>query len=773
MSVRVRVNLRIRRRGNARAAWLGALALLACAVFAVTSATALGASTPTIALSIDNTSPAAGATVTMTALVTNADGVTNSSGGIQGTVNFFNGSVQLNDLNNPVQLTLISPTQFRAVFKTSFAAGSYAITAAYRKGVVGAASTPPVTLTVGHVDLHPTTSTLTANPSVVVPGEPVTLTATVSEVNGSRTPTGLVTFDDNGIPFTGGEVPLDANGQATLTVDGFQPGPHVIHASYAGDAVDKAFTTGLDLNVPATPQAVNTAIEVSVTPQFIHEGDTVTIVAHVHQEGQATTPAAGAIVSFTANGVPLHPGSAALDANGNATIVVTGGWQSGVNYDIQASYVGSDLFNPSTGNASLSVLAGDQPLAQPTQVTYTGATSGVYGSSVQLAALLTSGTAPVAGELVTLTLGAQTCSALTGSNGRATCSLTLTQMPGNYTVNATFGGDGQRLSSSTSHSFAIDRQATTLTYTGATSADYKDATTLSATLLDASGNGLTGKSVMLTLGSLTCPATTGPGGIAACTVAQVTLVPGSYTVTASFAGDAIYLPAPDATASFQVQRETTASTVAAVNAVAAGSVQLRGTLLEDGLPLAGQTVNLSLGSTTCNAVTNDSGIATCNVVAATLGPAAVGISFAGNTYYVESSATIQNGALVYTYAPGTGSFVIGDGNSAPGTSVTFWGAKWAKLNKVSGGSAPDAFKGYAAQGSKACGTGWSTAPGNSSSPPAGPLPAYMAVLVTSSVGKSGPTISGSTAHIVVVKIDGGYKNDPGHAGTGTVVATVC
>ena len=739
----------------------------------MTSATALGASTPTVALSIDKTSPVAGETVTMTAIVTNADGVTNSSGGIQGTVNFFNGQTQLNDANNPVELTLISPTQFRAVFKTSFVPGTYVITAAYKRGVIGARSSPPVTVTVGQVDLHLSTVTLTASPTLVVPGKPVTLTATVSEVTGSRIPTGIVTFDDNGLPFPNGEVLLDANGQATLTVDGFTPGPHVIHASYSGDAVDKAFTASLDLNVADVPQAVNTQIDVSVNPQLIHEGDTVTIVAHVHQVGAPTTPPAGAFVTFTANGVPLNPGTALLDANGNATIVVTGGWQTGVTYDIEASYLGSDLFKPATGSGSLSVVPGSEPLTQPTQLSYGGATSGVYGSSVQLAAVLTGGTGPVAGELVTLRLGTQSCSGLTDSIGRATCSLTLTQTPGNYTVNATFGGDGQLLSSSDSHSFAIARQATTLTYTGATSADYNDATTLSATLLDASGNGLTGESVVLTLGSLTCSATTGIGGIATCTVAQVTLAPGSYTVTASFAGDATYLPAPDATASFQVRRETTASTVAAVNAVAAGSVQLRGTLFEDGLPLAGQTVTLSLGSTTCSAVTNASGIAACSVVATTLGPAVVSISFAGNTNYVGSSATIQNGALVYAYAPGTGSFVIGDGNSAPGTSVTFWGAQWAKLNKVSGGSAPEAFKGYAAQGSKACGTGWSTAPGNSSSPPAGPLPAYMAVLVTSSVGKSGPTISGSTVHIVVVKTDGGYKNDPGHAGTGTVVATVC
>jgi hypothetical protein len=49
----------------------------------------------------------------------------------------------------------------------------------------------------------------------------------------------------------------------------------------------------------------------------------------------------------------------------------------------------------------------------------------------------------------------------------------------------------------------------------------------------------------------------------------------------------------------------------------------------------------------------------------------------------------------------------------------------------------------------------------------------MAVIVSSSVSKSGPTISGNTVHLVVVKTNPGYAPDPGHAGTGTVVAQIC
>ncbi len=139
-----------------------------------------------------------------------------------------------------------------------------------------------------------------------------------------------------------------------------------------------------------------------------------------------------------------------------------------------------------------------------------------------------------------------------------------------------------------------------------------------------------------------------------------------------------------------------------------------------------------------------------------------------------STITTSCNTLGFSFAPGGGSFVIGDKNAAIGTSVTFWGAQWWKLNSLSGGNAPASFKGFAESPSTpACGIGWSTDPGNSTPPPAGPLPAFMGVIVTSSSSQNGSTISGDTVHIVIVQTNPGYAPDPGHAGTGTVVAVVC
>ena len=120
-----------------------------------------------------------------------------------------------------------------------------------------------------------------------------------------------------------------------------------------------------------------------------------------------------------------------------------------------------------------------------------------------------------------------------------------------------------------------------------------------------------------------------------------------------------------------------------------------------------------------------------------------------------------------------GPSLIGDGNSQTGTlRHGFWSAPWAKLNNLDGATAPSAFKGFEnASAPPSVGVGWTTNPGDSPPPPAGPLPAYMGVIVSSRITRSGSTISGDTEHIVVVRVDPGYRSDPGHDGTGTVIAT--
>jgi hypothetical protein len=154
---------------------------------------------------------------------------------------------------------------------------------------------------------------------------------------------------------------------------------------------------------------------------------------------------------------------------------------------------------------------------------------------------------------------------------------------------------------------------------------------------------------------------------------------------------------------------------------------------------------------------------------------AITAAYSGDYLHSESSGS-QSVQVLSIGLLASGSFAIGDQNATVGNPVTFWGAQWSKLNKLSTGAAASSFKGFASTTSAnppVCGADWSTSAGNSPPSPAAPLPEYMAVIVSSKVNKSGSVISGGADHVVVVKTSPGYAPDPGHPGTGTVVAQIC
>jgi hypothetical protein len=330
-----------------------------------------------------------------------------------------------------------------------------------------------------------------------------------------------------------------------------------------------------------------------------------------------------------------------------------------------------------------------------------------------------------------------------------------------------------------------------LVYTGATSGHFNDPFTASATLTNScTGAAISGGSVTFKLDADgSCTATTDATGKASCPVTP-SLAAGAYTLTISYAGLAGSILPSSTTTTFTVTLEDSAVTSPTTLQVIAqgGTATLAATLSDPAnaaegesaaTPIVGYPVKITLGSgpgsQSCTGTTNASGVATCTISPVTvgLGPQPITDSFVDTTNHYQPASNTQK-ALVFAFAPGGGAFAIGDPENTPGNSVTFWGAQWWKDNPTSTGTTAPSFKGFVESPAvPSCGATWSADPGNSTPPPAGPLPAFMGIIVTSSYGQSGSTISGNIVHIVVVTTNAGYAPDPGHAGTGTIVATFC
>lgn len=145
-----------------------------------------------------------------------------------------------------------------------------------------------------------------------------------------------------------------------------------------------------------------------------------------------------------------------------------------------------------------------------------------------------------------------------------------------------------------------------------------------------------------------------------------------------------------------------------------------------------------------------------------------------------ASADTSKRAIVFAF-PSKGAFALGDLTAAAATNsttVSWWSSNWSQLNRLTSGSAPPAFLGFAGGFQPVpartppggCTGTWATTGQTSTAPTT--VPAYMGVLVTSRVTKSGGTIAGNTTTIVVIKVNG-YSTGVKGQGTGTIVGTFC
>jgi hypothetical protein len=126
----------------------------------------------------------------------------------------------------------------------------------------------------------------------------------------------------------------------------------------------------------------------------------------------------------------------------------------------------------------------------------------------------------------------------------AGCTITPNQQAGAYTLTASFAGNAFYAASSASTSFTITKEESSVSFTANSPTVIANghSTTFSATLKEDGTTPIIGRTITITIGSQTCSAgPTDASGTASCAIIlNQALGPG--TISASFAGDAFYLP---------------------------------------------------------------------------------------------------------------------------------------------------------------------------------------------------------------------------------------
>jgi hypothetical protein len=297
-----------------------------------------------------------GQSVTFTATVTS------SSNTPAGTVQFLDGSTAMGTV------TLANGS---ATWTTStLTAGQHTITAVYRASGSALASTASLTQTVNGLQ---TTTTLTAAPNPAYALQAVTLTAHVTPAS-SGTPTGTVSFYDNGAAI--GNATLPASGTVTLQANfpAASAAPHQITAVYSGDST---FSTSTSAPFAETIRFnPTTTLITTMVPNPVGAYLSATLSAVVSSSTSPGNVPTGSI-TFTAGGKPLGTGKL---VNGVVSVPVNA--RAAGTYLVVANYSGDTAFFPSGSPAQTLTV-----IPEPSTVTLASSLNpSVLGSAVTFTA---------------------------------------------------------------------------------------------------------------------------------------------------------------------------------------------------------------------------------------------------------------------------------------------------------------------------------------------------------------------------------------------------
>jgi autotransporter family porin len=194
-----------------------------------------------------------------------------------------------------------------------------------------------------NVNINKISTAITVDPVSGLNGKTVNLTATLTDSDGNPVSGASVQFSVNGTII--GSVNTDTNGIATLPYIITQTnGTYTILANYFGNNTYAASNNTNNLTVNKTPTTI------IVTPVSGYKGKTVNLTATLTDSDG--NPVNGASLQFSINGTII--GSVNTNTNGIATLPYTI-TQNGGYYNIDTLFAGDNVYNSSTGSATLKI----------------------------------------------------------------------------------------------------------------------------------------------------------------------------------------------------------------------------------------------------------------------------------------------------------------------------------------------------------------------------------------------------------------------------------
>jgi hypothetical protein len=354
----------------------------------------------------------------------------NAAGQPSGTVTLSNGSTVLQSLSLGVGGAI-----YFSIDTSSLTPGSYNYTVNY----LGDNFNLPSSATVSFKIIYATSLVFTVTPNPVPYGEKVTLKGVVTRNPGSGTPTGEVSFFDDGGNSLLASVKL-VNGVASLTEStaGLPSGTYALVAAYYGDS-DDGDSASPTINVVLVPKGLDgTTTSLALSPNPITYGQNAKLTATVKNATGTGTPTGSVDFSATLGGTKIDLGTFALNASGVASVSAsTNGLYTDYPYNVTAVYKGSKTDYTST-SPTLSVLVRSQSV---TTVTASPSTITPPGKVTLFATIYGAQYAPT-GTVTFYADGVALGSAKLNSGASASFTASSAGInPGTYNITGVYSGD--------------------------------------------------------------------------------------------------------------------------------------------------------------------------------------------------------------------------------------------------------------------------------------------------------------------------------------------
>jgi hypothetical protein len=461
-----------------------------------------------------------------------------------------------------------------------------------------------------------------ANPSSF--GQSVTFTAAVTPAFNAGALTGSVTFYD-------GSTALDTetinSGQASFTTSSLSSGANSITAAYSGDTNYLTSTSAvLTENITGLPATTTT---LTPSPNPATYGQSVTLTATVTSSSSGTPTGS---VTFKDGSSTL--GTSALSGD-TATLVVSSLAAGG--HSITACHGGDSNFASSTSTAyALTVNQASSGVAL-----MSSASAAAYMQTVTFTATITPQYGGTATGTVTFMDGASTLGTASVSGNSA--ALITNALPlGSNSVTATYSGDSNvTASTSSAVPVSVSKASTTTVVTSSANPSIVGQPVTFTVTVSPQYAGTPIGTVTLKKGNSTLTTLTLSNGQASYTT---TLPTGTYSISASYAGDSNFTASVSATLTQQVETKasTTTTVTSSANPIAQGqSVTFTATVSSSGgTPPNGEIVTFKDGSATLGTGTLSGGMATLTTSSLAAGSNAIKATYPGDaTFLASTSAT--------------------------------------------------------------------------------------------------------------------------------------